>query len=294
MATQRYISTTFWEDKWIRSLDPSERYLYMYLLTNPLTSIAGIYQITMDRIAFDTGYDERTLVPMLDRFADSGKAFFYDDEWIILPSWPKHQRVRERDNCRKGIDTILSTIPDDVFSKALSVGYKYKYLNEIDRGLEAPSSPFKPLGSPLDNLARPSDYLDLDTDTDLDTDRDIEASSIQPKWETMPTLCKQVLVTFETHYGSILPNPHKQIDAINKLVKMSADRGDPEVVLKAMMLKLKDLKDNDRSKNQYWKLKPFLPTTLVSQWAGVWEAAKIEATDEPEPIDWDEIDENGI
>ena len=146
MATQRYISTSFWEDLWIRSLDPAERYLYMYMLTNPLTNIAGIYQITIDRIAFDTGYDERTLRPMIERFETAGKAYFFRDEWILLPTWPKHQRVRERDNIRTGIDTILMNLPDDVWLKAIAIGYLYDFMDAIVRDSQAPC---KPLVSPL-------------------------------------------------------------------------------------------------------------------------------------------------
>jgi ribosomal protein S27AE len=124
MATQRYISS-FWTDKWIRSLDPSERYLYMYLLTNPETNIAGVYDITLDRIAFDTGYDERTLRPMFERFAKAGKVYFYDEEWIILPTWPKHQQYEKRAKIRDGIVSVLQDIPEEVISYLAEVGYHF-------------------------------------------------------------------------------------------------------------------------------------------------------------------------
>jgi hypothetical protein len=125
MATQRYISTSFWTDKWIRSLDPSERYLYMYLLTNPETNIAGVYDITIDRIAFDTGYDERTLRPMLDRFSEAGKVYFYDDEWIVLPTWPKHQQYDKRAKIRDGIVSVLQELPGDVLTFLGECGYHF-------------------------------------------------------------------------------------------------------------------------------------------------------------------------
>ena len=154
MSTQRYISTSFWTDKWIRTLDPSERYLYMYLLTNPQTNIAGIYQITLDRIAFDTGYDERTLLPMLDRFKKMNKAAFVHDEWVILPSWPKHQKWEIKETIKKGIDSTLNSIPQNVLYEAREIGYQY----------------------PIDSLLvgyvyRPSySDIDLDSNTDLDSD----------------------------------------------------------------------------------------------------------------------------
>jgi hypothetical protein len=160
MATQRYISTSFWTDKWVRSIDPSERYLYMYLLTNPQTNIAGVYDITYDRIAFDTGYDERTLRPMFARFAKAGKVYFLDEEWIVIPSWPKHQRITERDNNRKGIDRILWAIPVVIFAQLEDVGYQYQYLRDIVR----------PFEGAYKTLVRASNYSDTDTDTDTDSD----------------------------------------------------------------------------------------------------------------------------
>jgi hypothetical protein len=62
MATHRYIATSFWQDDWIQSLDPSEKYMYLYLMTNPLTTIAGIYKIGNRQISFDTGYNQNTVM----------------------------------------------------------------------------------------------------------------------------------------------------------------------------------------------------------------------------------------
>ena len=55
MAKNRYIDTQFWDKKYIRSLKPHGKLLYLYLFTNSLATIAGAYEITEERIAFDTG-----------------------------------------------------------------------------------------------------------------------------------------------------------------------------------------------------------------------------------------------
>jgi len=47
MSTQRYISTSFWDDPWITSLDPSEKLLYLYLMTNTSTNISGVYKLSV-------------------------------------------------------------------------------------------------------------------------------------------------------------------------------------------------------------------------------------------------------
>ena len=125
MATQRYISTSFWDDRWIRSLNPADRYLYLYLMTNPLTNIAGVYAITVDRIAFDTGYDERTLRPMLDRFDQAGKALHFKDEWMILPAWPRHQKWESRAKIRDGIISVLQDAPRELLEYLAEVDYQF-------------------------------------------------------------------------------------------------------------------------------------------------------------------------
>jgi hypothetical protein len=160
MATQRYISTSFWDDRWIRSLNPSDRYLYLYLMTNPLTNIAGVYQITIDRIAFDTGYDDRTLKPMLEKFANAGKAYHYENEWMILPAWPEHQQWKRRSKIRDGIVAILETLTPELLGFMKLNGYRY----------------------PIDTLSVPYTYHPnySDTDSDLDTDSDPEGDTHIP------------------------------------------------------------------------------------------------------------------
>ena len=43
MATHRYVSTNMWTDPWFQSLDPAQKFLYLYCITNHCTNIAGLY-----------------------------------------------------------------------------------------------------------------------------------------------------------------------------------------------------------------------------------------------------------
>jgi len=49
MAKNRYINTKFWDDPFIAELSIKEKLLYLYLITNPLTNAAGIYEISKIR-----------------------------------------------------------------------------------------------------------------------------------------------------------------------------------------------------------------------------------------------------
>ena len=110
MSTQRYIDTSFWDDSWVQELDPSEKLLYIYLLTNPLTNIAGVMELTVKRICFDTGFNSDTVTHILRKFEEAKKVY-RKNNYIIIRNFPKHQQLKS-DNVIKGIAAILSKLPD--------------------------------------------------------------------------------------------------------------------------------------------------------------------------------------
>jgi hypothetical protein len=162
VSTQRYISTSFWDDEWIQSLDPSEKLLYLYLMTNPLTNIAGVYKITDRRISFDTGFNIDTVKMILEKFEKAGKVYRMD-EFIIIPSWPKHQKWETAPKIKSGIVSCLTKLDKNFLQKLVEIEYKFD-LRIVYDTLSIP-------------YPYPSNYsdLDLDLDTDLDTDINSEA-----------------------------------------------------------------------------------------------------------------------
>lgn len=119
MAKQRYINTRFWDDGYVVSLDPLEKLLFIYLLTNPLTEICGAYEIPLRRIAFDTGIDSDMVLKMLSRFAEADKVI-YRDGWVLVCNFIKHQAVNPK--IEKGIENAVNACPDWVKDR-LSIAY---------------------------------------------------------------------------------------------------------------------------------------------------------------------------
>lgn len=160
MATQRYVSTSFWDDEWIQGLDPSEKLLYLYLMTNPLTNIAGVYKTTIRRISFDTGFNNDTIKHIFSKFEKAGKAFRFK-EYVILPSWPAHQKWEDRSKINTGIVNILKSLDNELLEFIKSVGYRY----------------------PIDTISIPHPYppnypdSDVETDSDTEIDNDTNADS---------------------------------------------------------------------------------------------------------------------
>lgn len=145
----RMISTTFWDDTWVQEeLDHDEKLLYLYLLTSPLTNIAGIYEIGIRRMCFDTGLPKEKVEQSLIRFEEFRKVIF-NDNWIVMINWPKHQNITPESNVRKGIDRVLEEIPNHIFQLVAVSDYQYEYLKDLARFTAFEQDPYKPLASPL-------------------------------------------------------------------------------------------------------------------------------------------------
>ena len=108
MSKKRYVDTKFWVDTYIVEKDPIEKLLFLYLLTNTLTNILGIYEISIRQIAFDTGIDKDMVINILKRFDTDGKVK-YEDGWVALKNFTKHQLDNPKINA--GIESLLKEAP---------------------------------------------------------------------------------------------------------------------------------------------------------------------------------------
>lgn len=92
MIKLRSVNTGVWDDSFFSELDVEGKLLFLYFLTNALTTIAGVYQISKKRILFDTGLDRAVLDKHLQQF-ESAARIRYQDDWLVLRNWLKHQRL---------------------------------------------------------------------------------------------------------------------------------------------------------------------------------------------------------
>lgn len=119
MAKQRYVNTHFWDDSYIVKLDPIKKLLFLYFLTNPLTNIAGCYEISLRRVSFDTGISAEKILEILAEFERDEKMIFRDDRLLIL-NFIKNQSFNPK--ILKGVEEIVKCCPDWVKDR-LSIGY---------------------------------------------------------------------------------------------------------------------------------------------------------------------------
>ncbi|WP_433748258.1 DnaD domain-containing protein [Paenibacillus amylolyticus] len=95
MAVYRQIQVSFWQDPFVISLTPEEKYFYLYLMTNSKTTQCGIYELPKRIVEFETGYHRETVDKLLERFVQYGKVLYNDHtQEIMLVNWLKYNSIK--------------------------------------------------------------------------------------------------------------------------------------------------------------------------------------------------------
>jgi hypothetical protein len=128
----RSINTRIWDDSWISELSPNEKLVWLYLLTNQLTNLIGVYEITMKRIAFDTGLPIDTVRKAIEGFQRQKKAFYIDNH-IMLVNFYANQSMNTKMiiGAKKVFDDLPENIKNHILTNPLK-GYQ-SLSNGIDR-----------------------------------------------------------------------------------------------------------------------------------------------------------------
>ena len=92
MARFRTIENGFWTDsKVVNDFTPDDRYIFLYLLTNPQTNQLGCYELPISKIAFDTGFGKTKITKIIKRLEEELKVIVYDEETneVFIKNWYK-------------------------------------------------------------------------------------------------------------------------------------------------------------------------------------------------------------
>lgn len=111
MSKTRYINTAMWADPWfVDELNPLDRYLFIYLISNGHTTIAGVYEISLRTISFETGLEKDEVTRMLGRLAPKVQ---YIDGWIVMANGIKNQNYNSP-KIKTGIELVLQHVPNQL------------------------------------------------------------------------------------------------------------------------------------------------------------------------------------
>ena len=144
------VNTRFWNDSFISELNPLDRYLFLYFLTNDKTNICGVYEIPLKTISSETGLELSMIRTMLKRLRGR---IDYIKGWIVVKNFLKYQNT-DSPTVKKGIEIEMAKIPQEILEKSLildtvSIGYPYgvgnlnpnSNLNLNPKNSVAPSAP---------------------------------------------------------------------------------------------------------------------------------------------------------
>lgn len=111
----KQIDSAFWNDPYVqgdetqRGLDITERYLFIFLLTGPLSNIAGVYPLPINTFTAMTGLTREQLLVILQRFEKDGKVL-YKNGWVAVKNRKEYNK-QDNPSIRKGIAKILAAAP---------------------------------------------------------------------------------------------------------------------------------------------------------------------------------------
>lgn len=111
-----------WSDQWITELDPVEKLLFLYLLTNERTNIAGVYELPLKIMAVETGIEKDMIERILRRF-EKDKRVIYKHGWVSVKNFIKHQDTNNP-KIKTGIESALNCVPEEL-RDSLCIGYVY-------------------------------------------------------------------------------------------------------------------------------------------------------------------------
>jgi hypothetical protein len=164
------INTRFWNDGYVSELDPMEKLLFLYFLTNSYTNICGVYELPLRVVAFETGIDAEKVRNVLQRFSLDQK-IHYEDGWVVVRNFAKHQK-QGSPKVAQGIAAELKEIPQHL------IGYVYP----IDTLSHSNPNPNPNLDSNSKEPHRHLDWLkDIPPDTLKELSEKYEASTSQVK-----------------------------------------------------------------------------------------------------------------
>ncbi len=124
MSKQRPVETSFWRDAYTTALSPNSKLVFLYLLTNPDSTLCGIYQMPIDNIALDTGLTVKQVSAILKAFTCDNKVHYYNG-YVILVNRIRHQWRSPK--VKTGIEREMSRISRDIVDYASRISDKSTY-----------------------------------------------------------------------------------------------------------------------------------------------------------------------
>ena len=142
MAIYRNVQISYWQDSFVLDLTSEEKFFYLYLLTNSKTSQCGIYELPMQVVQIETGYNQDTVLKLLDKFVEYGKIeFCKETKEVYIKNWIKYNPVNNI-NVEKRVMSELAEVKCQAFVQAF-LGERDEDPGEVQEETEEEPSPLQ-------------------------------------------------------------------------------------------------------------------------------------------------------
>lgn len=186
MAEYRQTYCRIWTDNWFIELKEDEKLLYVYYFTNEHTSVAGIYEISLKVMAFETGLKMERVMEILQMFIDEKKCR-YENGILWMFNMPKYQGISGPRISQK----ILTRIQKDVARLADT---------QIRRDFITLHG--KVYGIDILSIGYPQNDSDTDTDTEKDKETEMETETEKAAAKSPKS---NIFTLYENNIGMINP-----------------------------------------------------------------------------------------
>lgn len=114
----RSVSTKFWSDPLVEDLEPEQKLLWLYLMTNDKTNMLGIYELSLKKMSFETGLTKKQIEVAFKVFAEHNK-IDYKENHVIIYNFMKHQKFNP--NMKRSAVALFKELPAGVIGVELSI-----------------------------------------------------------------------------------------------------------------------------------------------------------------------------
>lgn len=126
---------SFWTDtKIIDDFSVMDKFVYLYLLTNPHTNLCGCYEISFRQMAYETGIDQSKVKETINRLKDKHDVIRYSDKTkeVLLINFYRYNWTSS-EKFRKPLLAEINSLKDAEFKR---------YLSELADGKDTVSIPY--------------------------------------------------------------------------------------------------------------------------------------------------------
>lgn len=106
----RILYTKIYKDEFFADLTPSEKFLFIYYLTNEKVNIIHCYEITDREVTFDTGIDRDKIGVFKEKLQKSGRMLFFQS-YVYLRNASKYENYTGEKNEHAKEDLVKQMSP---------------------------------------------------------------------------------------------------------------------------------------------------------------------------------------